>query len=251
MRGNEKQFKETRLIIVLLSVIIILLLGVITLLLAKDNKQSTILEPNKVEKKEEEPEESKDEKEKEQNDKDVNIELDKGTINSEKDEDTKEVKINNNIITISYSVIRSGQSIEQYIKANDSIVASWGPTGGPSNIEYESFIASDGKEYLVLTYNMWGSYTYIIDENANVIKSVDELAKLKDGNECYMSHNKKLNRIEENYFYYYKYHSGEIVGGNNYDSKLKIEEMKVTINNGKISEESTGKIIESSFGQCN
>ena len=98
---------------------------------------------------------------------------------------------------------------------------------------------------------MWGHYTYIIDENANIIKSVDELAKLKDGNECYMSNGTKLNEIEGNYFYYYRYNSGEIVNGNNYESKLKIEQIKVTINNSRVSEESTGKIIESTFGQCN
>lgn len=61
MRGNEKQFKEIRLIIVLLSVIIILLFGVIILLLAKGDKQPSIPEPNKIENKEveekEEPEE--------------------------------------------------------------------------------------------------------------------------------------------------------------------------------------------------
>ena len=91
-----------------------------------------------------------------------------------------------------------------------------------------------------------------LDElNANIIKSVDELAKLKDGNECYMSNGTKLNEIEGNYFYYYRYNSGEIVNGNNYESKLKIEQIKVTINNSRVSEESTGKIIESTFGQCN
>lgn len=60
MRGNEKQFKETRLIIVLLAVIIILLFGIIILLLARGDNKAPVLEPNKVEKKED-VEETKEE----------------------------------------------------------------------------------------------------------------------------------------------------------------------------------------------
>ena len=59
MRGNEKQFKETRLIIVLLAVIIILLFGIIILLLARGDKPTPVLEPNKVEKKEKQEEKEK------------------------------------------------------------------------------------------------------------------------------------------------------------------------------------------------
>lgn len=51
MRGNEKAFKETRLIIVLLAVIIILLFGIIILLLARGDNTSPIQEPTKIEKK--------------------------------------------------------------------------------------------------------------------------------------------------------------------------------------------------------
>ena len=253
MRGNEKQFKETRLIIVLLAVIIVLLFGIIILLLARGDKPNPVLEPNKVEKKEEQKKEEQSNKD-EKTDEPISKTNEKGSLNSDiksGEKDSKTIKLNNKEIEISYEDEEEEYGPgTRYLKVNNKEIGKWTP-GGIDEIEYETFTSIDGKEYLVLSYRMWGHYTYIIDENANIIKSVDELAKLKDGNDCFIINETKLNEIEGNYFYYYRYNSGEIVNGNNYESKLKIEQIKVTINNSRVSEESTGKIIESTFGQCN
>ena len=162
MRGNEKQFKDTRLIIVLLSVIIILLLGVITLLLAKDNKQSTILEPNKVDKKEEQRkedivEEPKEEKEEEQ---------------AKKKTTEENNKAESKYIDVSNECFNSGKCTKEFELSN-----------GEKNIKIkimsngsEIYIYKDGSDikYFAIQDPNWGEYKVnkiaLLDTNHLVIE---------------------------------------------------------------------------------
>ena len=185
MRGNEKQFKETRLIIVLLAVIIILLFGIIVLLLARGDKPTPVLEPNKVEKKEEQGKNNKDNKEKQN---DENEEIIKNeeylyNFNCEEDGYTKTITIDKN-----------GNAVYQEIKNNNEIV------------KIETSISNNGLDLLNQYFSSFSNSSQSVSL-INYNNGVYEMSIKPEESEAYINlkHNQTITSDDKGYDIYITY----------------------------------------------
>lgn len=254
---EQKDNSKTYLIII---AVLLLIIGIgVGYIIGTNNKP---LDPKKEEPKEtiekieideedkEDEKEPEPEKEEESNsDSTPKKEIIKGTLNSDisiGEKDSKTISLNNKQLEISYENIDDNGPGTRKLKVGTNVIGSWSPNG-LSNIKYEVITGSDNKDYLVIRYQQWANYGYIINDEGKTIYYFD--TNVKDlGCVAYFDDlSDEMSYIENNEVYYYKYRSGS---ANNNNSSLKTDLVKLSINNNKVTETKTGTVKDGKFGQC-
>ena len=72
------------------------------------------------------------------------------------------------------------------------------------NIYYQVLTAKDNKEYIIVSYEKFGKFVYILDNNGSIVKHVSEYSTERD---CFLRFEffEKSFYIKDNSFYYYRY----------------------------------------------
>lgn len=235
----EKDKKKRTIIIVMMLLLIII--GLITFVFLKREKIFGKEEP-KIEKKEEKPK---------------IIENQKGTLDSDKDLDVKTIKINNKEFKLEYKYIEDEGPGTIYLKINNTTIYEEVALDGIMDIRYEVFVSpKDNKEYLFVGYSrMPDEVGVIINDELKILKEISSLANLIDNETCSVSYewpeddNEQIPPIitvKDGEVYYYKYKENSTDD----DYNIKMDEVKITIENNKIIETMTGKTEKGSLVNC-
>lgn len=171
-----------------------------------------------------------------------------GVLNTEKVSDSIEINMNNKKYTLAYNLVEDGVVGTHIIKFNSKEIFKKGAADGIGDIKYQIFTASDGKQYLLVSYYQWGMYGIIVNDNGEILSKINEWS---DEISCFMSSktNSDLITVKDGNVYYYKYKDDSLKENGNY-LEIKMEESEITINNNKIFEKLTGNEIAGSASQC-
>ena len=198
-------------------------------------------------------EEKTDSEKKDNSDKEENKKIKKGSLKSEMDigeKDVKVVDINNKQVEISYEIIDDDGPGTRVLKIGNKEIGKWSPNG-IGDIKYEVVTGKDNSEYLLLTYNLFANYGYIVKDDGKILYSFDSTVKDNSGNlDCvayFDDINDKMIYVENNEVYYYKYKNGT---ANEKDYSVKVDLVKLSINSNKVTEVKTGTEKVGKYGQC-
>ena len=162
-----------------------------------------------------------------------------GTLNDEKKLDSATIILNSKELKLEYKYDEEEEGPGVItLKLNNTAIYDEKALDGISNIKYEVFKATDGKDYLMVKYEQWGIHSAILDENAKLIKSI---SPYDESTECFISIEKDnkvedLTSIKNGEVYYYINKGDE--PSENFD--INIKEIKITIHDGQITETPTG-----------
>ena len=246
---TEPKKKGNKGLIVFLILIILGLVGYITYDKVLKDKIFNKVEPKKTEKidnNNEKVEESNNTVIKNNNSdenanelKDIN-----GTLSTDKD-DSVVLTINGKKVTLYYNLLDNTDVGTHLIKFNSKEIFKQGAADGIGTINYYVFKASDNKQYLFLTYKQWGMFGILLDDNGEVLSKINEYS---DDIDCFMlaKNNADLITLKDGNIYYYQYKKDSYKEG----VGVKLQEVKLTINNNKVNETLTGKEIDGDAGQC-
>ena len=282
---DNKEFKQTRLIIVLIAIIIILVFAVGFLLGTKNNKLEPKLETNRERVEEQKKDETEEVIPKKEEKADIETENKSETNNENKNEDNKEEnipKIDNkgfsNVIESKgerkeAKISLNGKSITLTLENNtekrkDSIFSfgntkinflsqqGTGPTidWAPSKAEYQVIKGEDSKEYLGIYYQSDltpEKILLIINDDAKIIGNFNSLTEIPEASySCWAvltDYKAAIYKYENGSVYFYKSINNKTTTG--YD-KIKLDIIKLRISNNKVEEIIDGK-IDGMFSSCN
>ena len=249
---NNKTSKNSNgknIIIVILLIIIAVLGTLVVVKTDKKVKNKKKKQEGKENKNEEKKEIEKPEEKKTEDSSNSVISDSNGTLKTDS-KDSKEITINGNKYVISYTLVNDGQAGKHSIKLGDKELINLPAMNGIDKLKYNVFTASDNKQYLLVTYLQWGTYGYIYNESGKEVKSFNELAKITvsgSTQECFIGtkSNEELVSVKDGSVNYYRYKNGTVSGDD-----IKIEEVKITVSNDKVSESLTGNVKNGNYGQC-
>ena len=158
---------------------------------------------------------------------------------------THEVMLNDKKLGIR---IEDKDGVEVFFYINNKKYMEWSPNA-PGSYNYRVITGTDNKEYLFLSFGISeiGS-AYIINDNGEEIFHISsdpvdiECSSYTDEDDLvYIEYSEGIDSV-----FYYKY----VDGSKTSDWKIKLELVKLVINNNKVTEEKQNKTINGGLGQC-
>lgn len=194
-----------------------------------------------IENKEEQKEEEKQEEQKEEN----KYENQSGSLSTENDSSAL-IKINGKDYKLMYSFIEEENGPgKMNVKLNDKVIFELIAFNGIWDLTYNVFTAADNKQYLFVSYKQWGEFGFIVNDEG---KELHKISEYSDDLRCFVGTNENEDLMyalgEEVYYYRYKKDSKSD------DDKIKLEQVKISINNNSISESLTGEEKDGKAAQC-
>ena len=258
--NDTKEFKQTRLIIVLIAIIVILVFALGFILGTKNSNTEKTFNSNKTEEEEHEStiEPKSDEKPMENNQK----ELAYGVLESNGKRDTVNITLNGKNNTLLLENNKKENGVIKFGNTNIDLMVKFG--AGPNivydtthKLNYNVVIGEDNKEYLVVSYGeSLQQYLLILNDNANIIGQYSthytNTKFYSEDDDCfvYNDNDEILYKVSGNEVFFYKYKEGSFSKNSNDQGYVILEEVLIKINNNKVSENTTGNTINSHVGQC-
>ena len=134
------------------------------------------------------------------------------------------------------------------LKLDSKVIFEKTDATGIGNLKYYVFTANDDKQYLLITYWMYGMYGFIVNDSGNVLS---EFGDYSNDIECFIQdkNEEDLISLKNGKVYYYKYVDDSLNETNN-NLEIMIEEIEITIENNKIYEKLTGNQKAGQVVQC-
>lgn len=205
---------------------------------------------NQEERKDEEPPVKNDTEEKKE-------ELASGTLESNGIKDSVEITLNGKKNTLLLENNKKEDGIIKFANTDIDLMIKYGAGPGVKDttykLNYNVVLGEDNKEYLVVSYGeSYQQYLLILNDDTRIIGQYGthytNTKFYSNNDDCFVNldGDKILYNVDGNDIFFYKYKEGSLKQTNS----VTLEEVSIKINSNKITENLTGKTINTIVGQC-